>query len=368
MAARIRQKIKREMPAVWIDHPVYRDMLDICMAVNSEVAWFGEMETHPDEVYLITNVSVPYQQASGATVEIEPADLEEYALEYLEKHGPEAYNRLRVWGHSHNTMGVSPSKQDQDTIDSLCEAVGETFVAIRMNQKGAIEVDVAYPDGTTVENAEVEVGLYDPKRAEEWKKIVTTRLRKIVYSKAPAYGKDARTAGVKDHRQQGKEIVKHWDDKWPSGDPKAASGWSLEPPGNYIWDHIKKDWVLYEQATASARNQADMGRAAIRWKGAGKPSQPPVDDIEDGDEPTDGEMEVLMCQHKYTTTDGIMYCVNCGASQPMIDQIEWDYGWMIGQYGPHEISMREDMGLTEFMQDVHHGGSTPEAEQAKKGD
>jgi hypothetical protein len=140
-------------------------------------------------VYLIDNVFLPRQQASGATVEIEPDHLAEFADEYITLHGPEAYNKLHCWGHSHHTMGVSPSSQDQKTVDQLCAAIKKVFIALRVNHSGQVQADVAYPSGVTVEDANVYIGWIPREKEEAWSAAVKERVEFIKYKKTTTPGK-----------------------------------------------------------------------------------------------------------------------------------------------------------------------------------
>jgi hypothetical protein len=180
-------------PQVYIDRDAYQDMLAVSLATNDEVAWFSEVEQQGD-TFLILTVYVPHQQSNAGTVEVEPEHLADFAEEFIDEHGIEAFNRLHCWGHSHHKMGVSPSHQDSVTVDRLCQSLGAPFLAVRINHRGEIQVDVAYPTGFTFEDADCYIGVPDRKREEEWAAIVKARVQRITY-KAPKHPK-VTTPGV----------------------------------------------------------------------------------------------------------------------------------------------------------------------------
>ena len=182
--AKIRRSTRQPNPQVFIEREAFDDMLCISRATRDEVAWFAQVYPMDDEVYVIDKVFLPKQQSSGATVEIEPEHLVELAEEFIDLHGAEAFNRLHCWGHSHHTMSVGPSGQDQKTVDDLCDAIGKVFIAIRVNHRGEYEVDVAYPNGITIEDADAYIGWIPREKEEAWDALVKERVSRITY-KAP---------------------------------------------------------------------------------------------------------------------------------------------------------------------------------------
>lgn len=181
MPPTIRISKAQRSPHVFIERDAFDDMLCIARATNSEVAWFAQVEELEDNMFLVDHVFLPKQESSTATVEIQPEDLAEFAEEYISAYGPDAYNRLRCWGHSHAKMGVFASAQDQKTVDELSSAIKATFIAIRVNHAGDLAVDVAYANGVTVEGADASVGWIPREKEEEWAAIVKERVQRITY-------------------------------------------------------------------------------------------------------------------------------------------------------------------------------------------
>ena len=223
----IRISKEHPTPYVYIDRDAFDDMLCIARATDAEVAWFAQVRDEGDGVFVIDNVYLPKQQSSASTVEIEPEHLMEFAEEYIEQQGPEAYNRLRCWGHSHAKMGVTPSYQDQKTVDELCAAIKSVFIAIRVNHAGAFAVDVAYPSGITFEDTNAFIGWIPREKEESWAAIVKDRVQKITYQytkKVAAAGKPA--GALPSGAYTAGSAYSYWDDPDDDDDitnPKTMS-------------------------------------------------------------------------------------------------------------------------------------------------
>lgn len=78
---------------------------------DKEVAWHGVARRGIDETkdeYFIDDIMVYPQEVTGATVN---TDQEKYEM-WLMQHDDEVFNNIRMQGHSHVNMGVSPSSVD----------------------------------------------------------------------------------------------------------------------------------------------------------------------------------------------------------------------------------------------------------------
>lgn len=241
-------------PTVYLDRQSYEDMVMVANATRDEVAWFCQVTEFPDDVFLIHDVFVPHQESSGATVEIQPDILASFAEEYLDKYGIEGFNRLHCWGHSHHTMGVTPSSQDQSTVDKLCDAIGQRFFAIRTNHRGDIEVDVAYPNGITLEDVDTYIGVPDQNKEAEWQALVKERVSRITY-KVSAYagGKGQGKGKGKAHGAQAPQLPANAtgmgfaDDDWDQG-AKEFNGDVFAGDGMY-YSATQKRYVKHHELT-----------------------------------------------------------------------------------------------------------------------
>lgn len=78
---------------------------------DSEVAWHGlahRIEDSDENEYCITDILIYPQMVTGATVETDQKEYEEWLM----GQDDEIFNNIRMQGHSHVSMGVSPSSTD----------------------------------------------------------------------------------------------------------------------------------------------------------------------------------------------------------------------------------------------------------------
>lgn len=163
-------------PRVLITREAYRDMMYITRAHKTEVAWFATVTRNGFADFTIDRVYLPTQHVAGTTVEIEPAHLEAVALEILDTVGEDEYVRLRCWGHSHHTMGVGASSQDDSTLREMVELANDAIVALRTNHKGEVAADIGFAEGFAVNRVEVEIEDQPYTRGDYWDAIMKDRV------------------------------------------------------------------------------------------------------------------------------------------------------------------------------------------------
>lgn len=109
-------------------------------SVDDEVGWLGVVESYPDNKFLVTDIYIPNQGVHGATCELMPDGLSTLA-EYLIANGKEDdIGKIRLWGHSHVNMGVSPSNQDLSDSMRLANDCGNFFIRVICNKSGLMSV------------------------------------------------------------------------------------------------------------------------------------------------------------------------------------------------------------------------------------
>lgn len=96
---------------------------------DKEVAWHG-VACRGDEpdTYYITDILVYPQEVTGATV---TTDQGKYQM-WLMGHDDDIFNNIRMQGHSHVNMGVSPSSVDTSLYDRLLEQLDDDMFYIFM--------------------------------------------------------------------------------------------------------------------------------------------------------------------------------------------------------------------------------------------
>lgn len=103
---------------------------------DKEVAWHGVARRGTDETkdeYFIDDIMVYPQEVTGATVN---TDQEKYEM-WLMQHDDEVFNNIRMQGHSHVNMGVSPSSVDTTHQEKILEQLEDDmfYIFVIWNKK-----------------------------------------------------------------------------------------------------------------------------------------------------------------------------------------------------------------------------------------
>lgn len=114
--------------------------VDLC---QDEIGWLGTAKKYGD-AYLIEDCFLFEQEVDATNTDISGEGLAKFVNEMLVKgeEGIEIINNLKVWGHSHVFMDVSPSLTDNDTMSIFKENGNEWFLRIIANKKGDLEVSL----------------------------------------------------------------------------------------------------------------------------------------------------------------------------------------------------------------------------------
>lgn len=127
--------IKRDA-AVFFTHEAWQKMQALINGFDKEVAWHGlayRGEEGKDEYY-ITDILVYPQEVTGATVN---TDQEKYQM-WLMNHEDDVFNNIRMQGHSHVNMGVTPSGVDNSLYERILEQLDDEmfYIFLIYNKKG----------------------------------------------------------------------------------------------------------------------------------------------------------------------------------------------------------------------------------------
>ena len=130
---------------------------------DKEVAWHGVAFRGDDpekDEYIIKDILVYPQEVTGATV---TTDQEKYQT-WLMSHDDDVFNNIRMQGHSHVNMAVSPSSVDTALYEKLLYQLDDTmfYIFLIYNKKGE-KTYLIYDMAKNVlfETADVTVGILD---------------------------------------------------------------------------------------------------------------------------------------------------------------------------------------------------------------
>lgn len=134
--------IKTALPTVVINPNAIAKMQVLVEECNEEVGWLGTA-IFQNNVYYIEDVMLFKQEVHATTTEISPEGLASFGEELLQHpNGVEIWNNIKVWGHSHVNMSISPSGQDDKQMLTFQEGGHDWFIRIIANKKGDLKVDV----------------------------------------------------------------------------------------------------------------------------------------------------------------------------------------------------------------------------------
>lgn len=102
---------------------------------DKEIGWLGRIRQDGD-TYLCDEVFLLHQEVGAAATDITEAGL----AALMEEIGLEENETLRLWGHSHVNMGVSPSSEDKKTPELFMKNGCAYFFRIICNKRGEMGV------------------------------------------------------------------------------------------------------------------------------------------------------------------------------------------------------------------------------------
>lgn len=149
-----------EKATVIFDPVAYTKMMRLIDMFSDEVAWHGTVVREDEKVFRITDILVYPQVVTGATVN---TDQEAYT-EWLYALPDEQFNAVRMQGHSHVNMGVTPSSTDCTHQESILAQLGDEdyYIFMIWNKKGDRTIKIYdLANNTLYETADVSVKIGD---------------------------------------------------------------------------------------------------------------------------------------------------------------------------------------------------------------
>ena len=152
-------------PKILIDIKVLAKMKGYVDGCDKEIAWLAACKKENDRQYHIYDVFTCKQDVSGATAELHEGGLQELAERLMKEGRSGELSNIRVWGHSHVHMQVTPSGTDDDTFQEYYSNC-DYFIRMILNKKGDMAIDIIEADRELVfYNVEWEV--YYPENLSE---------------------------------------------------------------------------------------------------------------------------------------------------------------------------------------------------------
>jgi hypothetical protein len=136
--------LQEHVPYVFISAEAINKMQIYVEECPDEVGWLGTARRHGGDI-LIEDVFLFDQEVHATTTEITPEGLCEFGEQLIQKDpdkGADVWNNIKMWGHSHVNMGITPSTQDDSQMKAFAEGGQDWFLRIIANKKGELKVDV----------------------------------------------------------------------------------------------------------------------------------------------------------------------------------------------------------------------------------
>lgn len=133
-----------ERPTVIVSLLADRKMQALVQLCDKEIGWHGTVSYDPEcNAYTIEDIFVFPQEITGTTVQ---SIDEEYGL-WLSEFSDEAFNKLRLHGHSHVNMGTTPSGTDDNYQQTLLADIEDFYIFLILNKKNEYNIflyDIAH--------------------------------------------------------------------------------------------------------------------------------------------------------------------------------------------------------------------------------
>ena len=126
---------------VWLTQEAYRKIVALVMEFPDEIGWHGTVSRSGDNEFIITDIFVYPQEVTGSTVN---TDQQAYT-EWLYELDDETFGKIRMQGHSHVNMGVSPSGVDDKHRQKILDQLEKNMFYIFMVWNSATRSTVRYP-------------------------------------------------------------------------------------------------------------------------------------------------------------------------------------------------------------------------------
>ena len=124
-------------PTIAFTNEAYTKIIQLINATTLEIAWHGTVEYDEEEdTFTVTDIVVFPQKTTAATVDV---DDDKYVSWFTELED-DVINNLRMHGHSHVNMGVSPSGVDISYQEELGKSLrdDEFYLFIIINKREEI--------------------------------------------------------------------------------------------------------------------------------------------------------------------------------------------------------------------------------------
>lgn len=174
--------VYHSIPRICISAKAYNDMYILVDEADEEISWLGTVRRdgltyHIEEIFLLN------QECSYSQTELNLEAIAALGHEILLKpDGLKKVNSLRFWGHSHHTMGTSPSGQDETQLKVFIGDDCEYAIRGIFNKSGRMEFTMFFQNGIEIQDVPWMVQFqFAEKNREDWKKEIKEKVKATKY-------------------------------------------------------------------------------------------------------------------------------------------------------------------------------------------
>ena len=167
---------------VWLTQEAYKKTLALVTEFNDEVGWHGAVSRINDSEFLIEDIFVYPQEVTGSTVNTD----QELYTEWLYGLDDLVFPKIRMQGHSHVNMGVSPSGVDNQHRRQILEQLEPDMFYIFMIWNKSLSVHTLIYDmarNILYEDKDVEVKLMGGEDMDEFLADAKEKVQKLNHRK-----------------------------------------------------------------------------------------------------------------------------------------------------------------------------------------
>ena len=165
---------------VWLEQEAYRKIVALVTNFTSEVGWHGSVSRIGNNEFVIEDIFVYPQEVTGSTVNTDQAAYSKwlYGLDV------EVFNTIRMQGHSHVNMGVSPSGVDEKHRQGILDQLEPGMFYIFMIWNKSLTVHTLIYDmarNVLYEDKDVSVKLLEDEGMSEFLADAKEKVQKSTY-------------------------------------------------------------------------------------------------------------------------------------------------------------------------------------------
>jgi len=212
---------------VWLSLEAYRKIVALVMDFKDEVGWHGTVSRIGVNEFIIEDIFVYPQEVTGSTVNTDQFLYSEWLYDLED----ETFNKIRMQGHSHVNMSVSPSGVDETHRQKILDQLEADMFYIFMIWNKSLFVHTLIYDmqrNILYEDNDIKVKLLEDENMSEFLEDAKAKVKKLtskqkgVAAKKPK-GKQAKSNNDHDALEDEEEFYHLFDMRYS------------REPGGFAW-------------------------------------------------------------------------------------------------------------------------------------